>query len=72
VQSPWPRDLAALTRSQVTALQAGLNERGFASGAADGLIGPATQAALRRWQRSVGLPADGYPTPELLQRLLAP
>jgi lytic murein transglycosylase len=70
VQAPWPRDLVALTRSQLTALQSALNAQGFSSGAADGLMGPATQAALRRWQRSVGLPADGYPTPDVLQRLL--
>ena len=28
--------------------------------------------ALRDWQRSVGLPADGFPTASLLARLLAP
>jgi lytic murein transglycosylase len=72
VQAAWPRELAALTRSQVMALQTALNDRGFESGAADGLVGPATQAALRRWQRSVGLPADGYPTLDLLQRLVGP
>jgi peptidoglycan hydrolase-like protein with peptidoglycan-binding domain len=59
VQAPWPRDLAALTRSQVLTLQSALNERGFASGTPDGMLGPATRDALRRYQRSVGLP-DGY------------
>ena len=72
VQTPWPRDLVALSRGQVTAMQTALNAQGFESGAADGQMGPATRAALRRWQRSVGLPADGYPTLELLQRLSAP
>ncbi|MFI4928944.1 MAG: lytic murein transglycosylase [Burkholderiales bacterium] len=71
VQAPWPRDLQALTRSQVLALQTALNEHGFASGTPDGLAGPATREALRRYQRSLGLPADGYPTLELLQRLQA-
>ena len=69
VQAPWPRDLPALTRSQMIALQTALNERGFDSGAPDGMMGPATRDGLRRYQRSVGLPADGYPTLELLQRL---
>ena len=69
VQAPWPRDLAVLTRSQLLELQAALNERGFASGTVDGVMGPATRDGLRRFQRSVGLPADGYPTPDLLQRL---
>lgn len=69
VQAPWPRDLPALTRSQLLALQTALNQRGFASGTPDGMIGPATRDGLRRYQRSIGLPADGYPTLDLLQRL---
>jgi len=69
VQAPWPRDLPALTRGQLLALQTALNERGFASGTVDGMMGPATRDALRHYQRSIGLPADGYPTLDLLQRL---
>ena len=72
VQAAWPRDLAALSRQQLKALQTALNQRGFDSGTPDGVMGPNTGAALRRYQRSVGLPADGYPTAELLQRLQAP
>jgi len=72
VQAAWPRDLAALSRTQVIELQTALNARGFDSGIADGAAGPATRDALRRYQRSVGVPADGYPTLELLQRLQAP
>jgi len=72
VQAPWPRELPALTRSQLLALQAALNERGFASGTPDGIVGPATRDALRRYQKSVGLPADGFPTLDLLQRLQEP
>lgn len=72
VQAAWPRDLQALNRSQVLALQTALNERGFDSGKPDGLMGPATRDGLRRFQRSAGLVADGYPTLELLQRLQAP
>ncbi|SDI90087.1 lytic murein transglycosylase [Variovorax sp. OV700] len=72
VQSPWPRDSAALSRSQMVELQTALNQRGFATGAADGVVGPATRDGLRRYQRSVGLPADGYPSAELLQRLQRP
>ena len=72
VQAPWPRDLQALSRNQLLAMQTALNERGFASGAPDGMMGPATRDALRRFQRSAGLAADGYPTLDLLQRLQAP
>lgn len=69
VQAPWPRDLTALTRSQLLALQTALNARGFDSGTPDGMMGPATQRGIRHYQRSLGLPADGYPTLELLERL---
>jgi membrane-bound lytic murein transglycosylase B len=70
VQAPWPRDLTALTRSQLLALQTALNERGFDSGTPDGMMGPATRDGIRRYQRSLGLPADGYPDLDLLRRLL--
>lgn len=69
VQSAWPRDLVPLTRQQLRDLQAALNQRGFDTGTPDGVLGPATRAGLRRYQRSVGLPPDGYPTLDLLQRL---
>lgn len=69
VQAPWPRDLQLLARSQLLALQAALNARGFDTGTPDGLMGPATQRGIRQFQRSLGLPADGYPTLDLLQRL---
>jgi len=72
VQAAWPRDLAALSRSQVIEMQTALNQRGFATGAADGVMGPATREGLRRYQRSIGLPADGYPSTELLLRLQQP
>lgn len=69
VQASWPRDLQALTRSQLLALQTALNARGFDSGTPDGILGPATRSGVRQYQRSLGLPEDGYPTLDLLQRL---
>ena len=72
VQAPWPRDLAALSRSQLLELQTALNQRGFASGTPDGMMGPATREGIRQYQRSVGQPADGYPSAALLERLRAP
>ncbi len=72
VQAPWPRDLAPLSRSQVRELQEGLNAAGLDAGTPDGVMGPATRSAVRRLQQRLGLPADGYPTMELLGRLPAP
>ncbi len=71
VQAPWPRDLKALSHSQLQALQSALNAHGFEVGTPDGLVGPNTQGGIRRYQRSQGLPADGYPSLELLQSLQA-
>ncbi|WP_027014619.1 lytic murein transglycosylase [Comamonas composti] len=65
----WPRELQPLSREQLRTMQAALNARGFEAGGVDGLLGPATRAALTRYQQSQGLVADGYPTTELLKRL---
>jgi len=72
VQAAWPRDLQPLTRDQLKALQAALNDRGFGAGDVDGQVGPATRQALRAWQRSQGLPADGFPTLDQLTKLQTP
>ena len=72
VQAPGPRELTPLTRSQVRELQTALNQQGFSSGEPDGLLGPATRSAVRNYQRSAGLVADGFPTLDLLKRLQSP
>lgn len=69
VQAAWPRGVQLLSRSQVLELQAALNARGYDCGTPDGMVGPATQRGVRQYQHSLGLPADGYPTLDLLQRL---
>lgn len=69
VQADWPRELAPLSREQMRSMQNALNARGFDAGSADGVMGPATRAGLRQFQQSLDLPADGYPTQELLQKL---
>ncbi|XKF32613.1 lytic murein transglycosylase [Alicycliphilus denitrificans] len=68
----WPRDLPALSRSETRTLQELLNARGLGAGTPDGVAGPATRAGVRRYQQSLGLPADGYATHELLRRLQEP
>lgn len=69
VQAAWPRELQPLSRTQMLALQRALVAKGFDIGTPDGIAGPATREALRRWQRRQGQLADGYPTLELLQQL---
>lgn len=69
VSGSWPKDERPLGRSERVALQEGLTARGYNPGPADGIIGANTRRAVRAFQQSLGLPADGYPTPALLQRL---
>lgn len=58
-----------LSREEVEELQARLLARGFDPGPSDGIVGGRTREALRAFQRHAGLPADGYPTIEVLRRL---
>lgn len=67
----WPRGDRPLTAEERRDLQTRLSERGFAAGGVDGKIGPKTRAALRAFQGSVGLPADGYADAPLLDRIRA-
>ncbi len=50
-------------------LQALLRGRGFYSGDVDGKLGLATRASVKKAQQKLGLPADSYPSPELIARL---
>ncbi|WP_254774185.1 lytic murein transglycosylase [Marinobacter sp. AC-23] len=69
LQNPPPEDTPALSRDTVLELQAALNERGYDAGKPDGITGPATRSAIRKYQHEEGLIADGFPGQELLDRL---
>jgi lytic murein transglycosylase len=69
IQASWPTGEPALSREQRIQLQERLALRGFDVGTADGIIGPRTVAAIKEFQRSQGLPPDGFPTVGLLGRL---
>lgn len=58
-----------LDRDQMRDLQRRLQGRGFDVGNIDGILGAGTRAAVQDVQAQMGLPADGWPTPELLRRL---
>ena len=49
-----------LDRSARRRVQRGLAAAGFSPGPADGVFGPGTRAAIRRWQSSRGAAATGY------------
>ncbi|MEM6899381.1 MAG: lytic murein transglycosylase [Pseudomonadota bacterium] len=65
-QTPWPTTVSRITVQETRELQATLNAMGYDAGAADGIAGTGTRAALQRFQKERGLLADGYPTREAL------
>jgi len=58
-----------LSGPQMKALQRKLQARGYDVGGADGILGAGTRAAVQDIQRELGMPADAWPTPALLNRL---
>lgn len=64
-----PANDKAISRQQVIDMQAALNGLGFDAGKPDGIMGSKTRGAIKMYQRSVGLPADGYPTVSLIEQL---
>ena len=64
----WPAD-QPLTLADRMAAQSALTRLGFDAGEPDGVIGLKTRAAARAWQKSRGMPADGYLTYGLIQAL---
>lgn len=58
-----------LSIGQVKQVQSKLQARGLGITKIDGIIGEETRNATRQVQQQLGLPADGYPDPVLLQRL---
>ena len=59
------------TTEQIQELQRLLISRKMLTGEADGRMGSATRTAVKQAQLKVGLPADAYPTQELIERLRA-
>jgi lytic murein transglycosylase len=70
LHTPWPHEVP-LSREQRFAAQLALSKLGYPIGLPDGMIGANTRVQLRAWQKKNGLVADGYLTPELVERLKA-
>ncbi len=58
-----------LDGAQMKQLQTKLQQRGYDVGKIDGILGARTRAAVQAEQTRLGMPADAWPTPELLGRL---
>jgi membrane-bound lytic murein transglycosylase B len=66
---PWPRQERELSRAERLELQQLLVQRGFYRGTPDGQLGGQTREALRSFQASIGAPADGFASSDVLERL---
>lgn len=69
LQNPPPVDAPTLSRENIINLQQALKQKGYQPGEADGILGPATRSAIRQFQASAGLIADGYPGETVLAKL---
>jgi membrane-bound lytic murein transglycosylase B len=69
LKSKRPAKEVALSRADVKDMQRLLAALGFEPGGSDGVIGPNTRSAIKAYQQKSLLPADGYPTMGLLERL---
>ncbi len=62
-------NIPTLSSQQVFELQRLLSARGYKIGKIDGKAGLETRGAVKQVQMKLGLPADSYPTPELIELL---
>jgi membrane-bound lytic murein transglycosylase B len=70
VLAPWPPE-RPLSRAEKEEIQRRLASLGYEVGRIDGAIGPATRAAIRLFQKKIGVPADAFADAALLERLRA-
>jgi lytic murein transglycosylase len=63
------RGVVAFGYEQTKELQRLLKGRGYDVGEIDGKLGLLTRASVKDVQKKLGLPADSYPSPELIARL---
>ena len=69
IEASWPRGEKPLSRADRMRFQTDLAALGYDTGQLDGLLGRKTRIALRQYQLAHGLPADAYPTAEMLALL---
>jgi hypothetical protein len=62
-------DIPKLSFEETRELQQILEKRGYDIGRTDGILGLKSRSAVREMQVKLGLPADSWPTAELLGRL---
>ncbi|HAT35926.1 MAG TPA: hypothetical protein DCS82_09435 [Rhodospirillaceae bacterium] len=69
ISVPRPANDRRVSIAKVKEIQTMLNARGYQTGKPDGIVGKGTRAAIRAYQNSQNVPADGYVTVELWEML---
>ena len=69
IMAAWPESDRPLARAEREELQKRLRQHGLDTGVADGIIGSQSRAAIRAFQRTRGMPEDGYPSLQLLEEV---
>ena len=69
IVASWPTDDRLLNRVERVELQLWLIEKGFYAGAADGILGSRTIEAVKAFQSSTGVAADGFASERVLRAL---
>ena len=69
IRGSYPPDENGLTRAGRIEVQERLTASGYDAGGTDGVIGPASRAAIRAYERARGLPESGIATDDLLAHL---
>ncbi len=69
IRAQWPRDDRNLRFSEKKEMQRLLTARGFNTSGVDGIIGPNTIQAIRRFQSTQDMVPDGYASFDILRRL---
>jgi membrane-bound lytic murein transglycosylase B len=69
ITASWPRDEHPLNRDERITFQTDLQKLGYDIGTIDGVLGRKARAATRDFQQKHALPADGFPTEDLLTRI---
>ncbi len=67
--SAWPTSDGAVRSAEVLELQELLTRLGYDTKGIDGIVGPATRAAVRAFQERIGQTPDGYVSPALLNAI---
>lgn len=67
IQASWPRGDRMLSREETKELQRRLTALGYETQGVDGIVGPNSRTAVRRFQKDRGMVPDAYVSTSLLQ-----